>query len=106
MKNNNEILLSIGFKEEEENLINNKNIEELIVLLSSLHIMNLKRYILKNKYLLDYNIYDLSYIISKTFNEKKNYCIVKRILTRNKYILNNKKGDVKWSTLIMLLLLV
>ncbi|WP_289003747.1 hypothetical protein [uncultured Parabacteroides sp.] len=96
MKNNNEILLSIGFKEEEEeNLINNKNIEELIVLLSSLHIMNLKRYILKNKYLLDYNIYDLSYIISKTFNEKKNYCIVKRILTRNKYILNNKKGDVK-----------
>ena len=95
MKNNNEILLSIGFKEEEENLIINKNIEELIVLLSSLHIMNLKRYILKNKYLLDYNIYDLSYIISKTFNEKKNYCIVKRILTRNKYILNNKKGDVK-----------
>ena len=105
MKNNNEILLSIGFKEE-ENIINNKNIEELIVLLSSLHIMNPKKYILKNKYLLDYNIYDLSYIISKTFNEKKNYCIVKRILTRNKYILNNKKGDVKWSTLIMLLLLV
>ena len=42
-----------------------------------------------------FNIYDLSYIISKTFNEKKNYCIVKRILTKNKYAIINEKGDVK-----------
>lgn len=44
MKNNIEVLLSVGFKEKEieGSLINNKNIEELIVLLSSLHIMNLK----------------------------------------------------------------
>ncbi len=97
MKNNIEVLLSVGFKEKEieGTLINNKNIEELIVLLSSLHIMNLKKYILKNKYLLDYNIYDLSYVITNTFNKKKNYCIVKRILTKNKYVLIDKKGDVK-----------
>ena len=95
-KNNKKMLLSIGFKEREIiTLKNNENLEELIVLLASIHIRNVKKYILKNNYLLDYNIYDLSYIISKTFNEKKNYCIVKRILTKNKYAIINEKGDIK-----------
>ena len=94
--NNKKILLSIGFKEKEiTTLKGNKNLEELIVLLESIHIKNIKKYIIKNNYLLDYNIYDLSYIISKVFNEKKNYCIVKRILTKNKYAIINEKGDVK-----------
>ena len=95
-KNNKKMLLSIGFKEREIiTLKGNKNLEELIVLLASIHIRNVKKYILKNNYLLDYNIYDLSYIISKVFNEKKNYCIVKRILTKNKYAIITEKGDVK-----------
>lgn len=95
-KNNKKILLSLRFNEKEITLLqDNKNIEELIVLLSSIHIKNIKKYILKNNYLLDYNIYDLSYIISKVFNKKKNYCIVKRILTKNKYAIINEKGDVK-----------
>ena len=95
-KNNKKMLLSIGFKEKEIiTLKGNKNLEELIVLLASIHIRNVKKYILKNNYLLDYNIYDLSYIISKVFNEKKNYCIVKRILTKNKYAIINENGDVK-----------
>ena len=94
--NNKKILLSIGFKEKEiTTLKGNENLEELIVLLESIHIKNIKKYIIKNNYLLDYNIYDLSYIISKTFNEKKNDCIVKRILTKNKYAIINEKGDVK-----------
>lgn len=95
-KNNKKILLSLRFNEKEITLLqDNKNIEELIVLLSSIRIKNMKKYILKNNYLLDYNIYDLSYIISKIFNKKKNYCIVKRILTKNKYAIINEKGDVK-----------
>ena len=95
-KNNKKMLLLIGFKEKEiTTLKGNKNLEELIVLLASIHIRNVKKYILKNNYLLDYNIYDLSYIISKVFNEKKNYCIVKRILTKNKYAIINGKGEEK-----------
>ncbi len=95
-KKNKKLILSIDFKEKEvSTLKNNKNIEELIVLLGSIHIKNIKKYILKNNYLLNYNIYDLSYAITKTFNKKKNYCIVKRILTKNKYAIINKKGDVK-----------
>lgn len=94
--NNKKLLLSIGFKEKEiTTLKDNENIEELIVLLSSIHIKHIKKYIIKNNYLLDYNIYDLSYLIANTFNEKKNYCIVKRTLTKNKYAIINEKGDVK-----------
>lgn len=95
-KNNKKMLLSIGFKEKEITTLKaNKNLEELIVLLASIHIKNIKKYILKNNYLLDYNIYDLSYVIATTFNKKKNYCIVKRILTKNKYAIINEKSDVK-----------
>ena len=43
----------------------NDNIEELIVLLSSLHIRNIKRYLIKHNYLLNLDIYDVAYIISK-----------------------------------------
>ena len=95
-RNKKKLLLSLGFKEREKTSLKKyKNIEELIVLLSSLHIKNIKRYLLKNNYLFTYNIYDLSYIISKTFNQKKNYCLVKRILTKNKYVIIEEKGDVK-----------
>ena len=95
-RNKKKLLLSLGFKEREiTSLKKYKNIEELIVLLSSLHIKNIKRYLLKNNYLFTYNIYDLSYIISKTFNQKKNCCLVKRILTKNKYVIIEEKGDVK-----------
>lgn len=95
-RNKKKLLLLLGFKEREiTSLKKYKNIEELIVLLSSLHIKNIKRYLLKNNYLFTYNIYDLSYIISKTFNQKKNYCLVKRILTKNKYVIIEEKGDVK-----------
>lgn len=93
---NKKLLLSIGFnKKEIKSLKDNKRVEELIVLLSSIHIKNIRKYILKNNYLLNYNIYDLAYIITTIFNEKKNFCVVKRILTKNKYDIINEKGDVK-----------
>ena len=93
---NKKLLLSIGFnKKEIKSLKDNKRVEELIVLLSSIHIKNIRKYILKNNYLLNYNIYDLAYIIATIFNEKKNFCVVKRILTKNKYAIINEKGDVK-----------
>lgn len=90
-KYKNKVLLS----KEITSLENYKSIEELVILLSSLHIKNIKKYILRNKYLLDCNIYDLSYVIASTFNTKKNYCIVKRILTKNKYFITSEKDDVK-----------
>ena len=93
---NKKLLLSIGFnKKEIKSLKDNKRVEELIVLLSSIHMKNIRKYILKNNYLLNYNIYDLVYIIATIFNEKKNFCVVKRILTKNKYDIINEKGDVK-----------
>lgn len=97
MKNNNQkILLALGFNKKEIAILKiNTNIEELVVLLSSLHIKNIKKYILRNEYLLTCNIYDLSSIISNTFNKNKSYCKVKRILTKNKYAIINEKGDVK-----------
>ena len=50
-RNKKKLLLSLGFKEREiTSLKKYKNIEELIVLLSSLHIKNIKRYLLKNNY--------------------------------------------------------
>lgn len=94
--NTREILLSVGFNQKEiKALEDNENIEELIVLLSSIYIKNIKNYLLKNNYLLDHDIYDLSYIITTTFNDKKNFCTVKRILTKNKYVIIDEKGDVK-----------
>lgn len=69
----------------------NNTIEELTVLLASLHINNIKKYISKNKYILNYDIYDLSYIISKTFNENKNYYLTEEILTHNKYAIIDEK---------------
>ena len=71
----------------------NDNIEELIVLLSSLHIRNIKKYLIKHNYLLNLDIYDVAYIISKTFNEKYDYCKTKRLLTKTKYDIIDKKGD-------------
>ena len=76
-----------------KNLKVNNNIEELIVLLSSLHIRNIKKYLSKNSYLLSLNLYDIAYIISKTFNEKYDYCKSKRLLTKSKYVIINEKGD-------------
>ena len=72
-------------------IIENNNIEELIVLLSSLHIRNIKKYLLKNNYLLNRSIYDIAYIISKTFNEKYDYCRTKRLLTKTKYAIIDGK---------------
>ena len=72
-------------------IIENNNIEELIVLLSSLHIRNIKKYLLKNNYLLNRSIYDIAYIISKTFNEKYDYYRTKRLLTKTKYAIIDGK---------------
>ncbi len=89
----NKILLSIGFdkKEIEGFLIKDKDIEEKLVLLSSLYIENFKEYICEYKYLLNYNIYDLAYLISNIFDKKRDFSVVRDILTNEEII--SKKGD-------------
>ena len=85
-KNNKEILLALNFnKNEIDSLVNNKNIEELIVLLSSLHIKDIKNYLLNNNYLFTKNIFSLAKNISNVFNNNRDFKKTIKILTENKY---------------------
>ena len=77
MKNINDTLYALGYnKKEQKYLLDNHSkttVEELIVLLSSFEVKNLKKYIKENKYLLTKNIFDLAYFLTNTFNIKKDY---------------------------------
>lgn len=92
-KNNKKILLALNFnKKEVDSLVNNKNIEELIVLLSSLHIKDIKNYLLNNNYLFTKNIFSLAKNISNVFNSNKDFNKTTKILTENKYNIIDEKG--------------
>ena len=92
-KNNKEILLALNFnKNEIDSLVNNKNIEELIVLLSSLHIKDIKKYLLNNNYLFTKNIFSLAKNISNVFNNNRDFNKTLKILTENKYNIIDEKG--------------
>ena len=92
-KNNKKIPLALNFnKKEVDSLVNNKNIEELIVLLSSLHIKDIKNYLLNNSYLFTKNIFSLAKNISNVFNSNKDFNETTKILTENKYNIIDEKG--------------
>ena len=92
-KNNKKILLALNFnKKEVDSLVNNKNIEELIVLLSSLHIKDIKNYLLNNNYLFTKNSFSLAKNISNVFNSNKDFNKTTKILTENKYNIIDEKG--------------
>ena len=92
-KNNKKILLALNFnKKEVDSLVNNKNIEELIVLLSSLHIKDIKNYLLNNSYLFTKNIFSLAKNISNVFNNNRDFNKTLKILTENKYNIIDEKG--------------
>ena len=92
-KNNKKILLALNFnKKEVDSLVNNKNIEELIVLLSSLHIKDIKNYLLNNSYLFTKNIFYLAENISNVFNINKDFNETTKLLTENKYNIIDEKG--------------
>ena len=92
-KNNKKILLALNFnKKEVDSLVDNKNIEELIVLLSSLHIKDIKNYLLNNSYLFTKNIFYLAKNISNVFNSNKDFNETTKILTENKYNIIDEKG--------------
>lgn len=94
--NNKKLLLRLGFNRKEIFLLkNNNDIEELIVILESLHIKNIKKYLLNNKYLFTKNNFSLAKTISISFNNIKNYAKTIKYLTKNKYIIINEKGDIK-----------
>lgn len=92
--NNKKILQRLGFNEKEISCIENKkDIEELIILLSSLKIKDVKEYLLNNKYLLTKNIFSLAKNISLVFNKYKDYNTTENILRENNYAIIKEKGD-------------
>lgn len=95
-KNNKKLLQRLGFNIKEINLLkNNKNLEELIVLLESLHIKDIKEYLINNKYLFTKNIFSLAQNISIAFNKNKDYHKTEIALKENKYVIINEKGDIE-----------
>lgn len=73
---------------------NKDDIEELTVLLESLHIKDIDNYIIDNNYLLKKDIFSTAKTISLVFNEEKDYYNTKKRLTKNKYAIISKKGGV------------
>ena len=91
--NDKKILQRLGFNRKEISSLDNTDIEELIVILESLHIKDIKKYLLNNKILFTKNIFLLAKNISIVFNKYKDYNITETILRENKYDIIDEKGD-------------
>ncbi len=91
--NDKKILQRLGFNRKEIASLDNTDIEELIVILESLHIKDIKKYLLNNKILFTKNIFLLAKNISIVFNKYKDYNITETILRENKYDIIDEKGD-------------
>ena len=91
--NDKQILQRLGFNRKEIASLDNTDIEELIVILESLHIKDIKKYLLNNKILFTKNIFLLAKNISIVFNKYKDYNITETILRENKYDIIDEKGD-------------
>lgn len=91
--NNKKILQRLGFNRKEIASLDNTDIEELIVILESLHIKDIKKYLLNNKILFTKNIFSLAKNMSLVFNKYRDYNITEKVLRENNYSIINEKGD-------------
>ncbi len=91
--NNKKILQRLGFNRKEIASLDNTDIEELIVILESLHIKDIKKYLLNNKILFTKNIFSLAKNMSLVFNKYRDYNITEKVLRKNNYSIINEKGD-------------
>ena len=71
--NDKKILQRLGFNRKEIASLDNTDIEELIVILESLHIKDIKKYLLNNKILFTKNIFSLAKNMSLVFNKYRDY---------------------------------
>ena len=91
--NDKKILQRLGFNRKEIASLDNTDIEELIVILESLHIKDIKKYLLNNKILFTKNIFSLAKNMSLVFNKYRDYNITEKVLRKNNYSIINEKGD-------------
>ena len=91
--NNKKILQRLGFNRKEISSLDNTDIEELIVILESLNIKDIKKYLLNNKILFTKNIFSLAKNISLVFNKYRDYNTTEKVLRKNNYTIINEKGD-------------
>ena len=91
--NNKKILQRLGFNRKEISSLDNTDIEELIVILESLNIKDIKKYLLNNKILFTKNIFFLAKNISLVFNKYRDYNTTEKVLRKNNYTIINEKGD-------------
>lgn len=86
------LLLELGFNKKEIIYLKTKkcilvgtNLEELIILLGSLNIQNIHKFLLDNNYLINCNILDLAFLISETIKKTKDYNKTKEYLLETKF---------------------
>lgn len=91
--NDKKILQRLGFNRKEIASLDNTDIEELIVILESLHIKDIKKYLLNNKILFTKNIFSLAKNMSLVFNKYRDYNITEKVLRENNYAIINEEGD-------------
>ena len=91
--NDKQILQRLGFNRKEIASLDNTDIEELIVILESLHIKDIKKYLLNNKILFTKNIFSLAKNMSLVFNKYRDYNITEKVLRKNNYAIINEEGD-------------
>ncbi|HIR59044.1 MAG TPA: hypothetical protein IAB38_03245 [Candidatus Onthousia excrementipullorum] len=91
--NNKKILQRLGFNRKEISSLDNTDIEELIVILESLHIKDIKKYLLNNKILFTKNIFSLAKNMSLVFNKYRDYNTTEKVLRKNNYAIINEEGD-------------
>lgn len=91
--NDKQILQRLGFNRKEIASLDNTDIEELIVILESLHIKDIKKYLLNNKILFTKNIFSLAKNMSLVFNKYRDYNITEKVLRENNYAIINEEGD-------------
>lgn len=91
--NDKKILQRLGFNIKEIASLDNTDIEELIVILESLHIKDIKKYLLNNKILFTKNIFSLAKNMSLVFNKYRDYNTTEKVLRKNNYAIINEEGD-------------
>ena len=91
--NDKKILQRLGFNRKEISSLDNTDIEELIVILESLHIKDIKKYLLNNKILFTKNIFSLAKNMSLVFNKYRDYNTTEKVLRKNNYAIINEEGD-------------
>ena len=91
--NDKKILQRLRFNRKEIASLDNTDIEELIVILESLHIKDIKKYLLNNKILFTKNIFSLAKNMPLVFNKYRDYNTTEKVLRKNNYAIINEEGD-------------